>query len=111
MRSVCWRRSTGSWLGSPTQQFTERFERIFDPVVLALVAQLLFAWVVIDEPFSASLCREMAVLVAASPCALAPKDKLVAAGRTTTVLRKGPRFLGVIGVMDTPRPVASEVMA
>ena len=56
---------------SPTQQFTERFERIFVPVVLALVVVLLFAWVVIDEPFAVSFYRAMAVLVAASPCALA----------------------------------------
>ena len=38
-------------------------------------------------------------------------DKLVASGRTTMVVRKGTRFLGVIGVMDTPRPVAAQVMA
>lgn len=56
---------------SPTQRFTDRFERIFVPVVLGLVVLLLFAWVVIDEPFSASFYRAMAVLVAASPCALA----------------------------------------
>lgn len=56
---------------SPTQQFTERFERIFVPAVLALVGILLFAWVVIDEPFATSFYRAMAVLVAASPCALA----------------------------------------
>ena len=36
---------------------------------------------------------------------------LVASGRTTMVIRKGTRFLGVIGVMDTPRPVAGKVMA
>jgi Cd2+/Zn2+-exporting ATPase len=56
---------------SPTQNFTERFERIFVPVVLVLVVLLMFAWVVVDEPFSASFYRAMAVLVAASPCALA----------------------------------------
>ena len=56
---------------SPTQRFTDRFERVFVPAVLALVAYLLFAWVVIDEPFAASFYRAMAVLVAASPCALA----------------------------------------
>ena len=239
---------------SPTQQFTEKFERIFVPLVLALVVVLLFAWVVIDEPFAASFYRAMAVLVAASPCALAisvpsavlsgvaragrggvlvkgggplenlgtltsiafdktgtltegkprltdvvavagatedqllavalaveehsdhplasavvggarerlagrvqppavadvksitgrgieaqvagervligkpvlfselpdvaltaevsaANDKLVAAGRTTMVVRQGARFLGIIGVMDTPRPVAAQVMA
>lgn len=56
---------------SPTQQFTERIERVFVPVVLVLVGLLMFAWVVVDEPFSASFYRAMAVLVAASPCALA----------------------------------------
>ncbi|SHG76071.1 heavy metal translocating P-type ATPase [Massilia sp. CF038] len=56
---------------SPTQQFTEKFERIFVPAILALVTLLLFACLVIDEPFSTSFYRAMAVLVAASPCALA----------------------------------------
>ncbi len=56
---------------SPTQRFTDRFERIFVPAVLALVGALLFAWLVVDEPFAASFYRAMAVLVAASPCALA----------------------------------------
>lgn len=56
---------------SPTQKFTDRFERIFVPCVLALVGLLMFAWAVIDEPFTESFYRAMAVLVAASPCALA----------------------------------------
>ncbi|MGK7867689.1 heavy metal translocating P-type ATPase [Falsiroseomonas sp. E2-1-a20] len=56
---------------SPTQRFTDRFERIFVPIVLVSVVVLLFAWVVIDESFGASFYRAMAVLVAASPCALA----------------------------------------
>ncbi|OYX47180.1 MAG: heavy metal translocating P-type ATPase [Alphaproteobacteria bacterium 32-64-14] len=56
---------------SPTQQFTDRLERIFVPSVLIGVAVLMFAWTIIDEPFSTSFYRAMAVLVAASPCALA----------------------------------------
>lgn len=56
---------------SPTQRFTDRFERYFVPNVLAFVGVLLLAWVVVDEPFSRSFYRAMAVLVAASPCALA----------------------------------------
>ena len=56
---------------SPTQRFTDRFERVFVPAVLGLVVLLLFAWVVVDEPFRDSFYRAMAVLVAASPCALA----------------------------------------
>ena len=56
---------------SPTQQFTDKFERYFVPAVVALAVLLLFAFLVVDEPFSASFYRAMAVLVAASPCALA----------------------------------------
>ncbi len=56
---------------SPTQQFTDRFERIFVPAVLIGVGLLMLAFLVIDEPFSVSFYRAMAVLVAASPCALA----------------------------------------
>jgi Cd2+/Zn2+-exporting ATPase len=56
---------------SPTQRLTDRFERIFVPVILLFVGILLFAWVVVDEPFRDSFYRAMAVLVAASPCALA----------------------------------------
>jgi Cd2+/Zn2+-exporting ATPase len=56
---------------SPTQQFTDRLERIFVPAVLGFVGLLMLAWLVIDEPFAQSFYRAMAVLVAASPCALA----------------------------------------
>ncbi|HEU4776520.1 MAG TPA: heavy metal translocating P-type ATPase, partial [Telluria sp.] len=56
---------------SPTQQFTDKFERIFVPVVLGLVGLLMLAFLVIDESFADSFYRAMAVLVAASPCALA----------------------------------------
>ena len=56
---------------SPTQRFTDKFQRIFVPAVLAFVVLLLFAPLVLDEPFSDSFYRAMAVLVAASPCALA----------------------------------------
>lgn len=56
---------------SPTQRFTDKFERIFVPAVLSFDVLLLFSWVVIDEPFRDSFYRAMAVLVAASPCALA----------------------------------------
>ncbi|MBN9319419.1 MAG: heavy metal translocating P-type ATPase [Caulobacterales bacterium] len=56
---------------SPTQRFTDKFERIFVPAILAFVGLLMLAFLVRDEPFSASFYRAMAVLVAASPCALA----------------------------------------
>ena len=56
---------------SPTERFTDRFERIFVPSVLGLVALLLCAWVPLEETFADSFYRAMAVLVASSPCALA----------------------------------------
>ncbi len=90
---------------SPTQQFTERFERVFVPCVLALALLMLFAWVVIDEPFSASFYRAMAVLVAASPCALAisvPSAVLsgVARAARSGVLIKGGAALENLGTLS-----------
>ncbi len=87
---------------SPTQNFTEKFERIFVPCVLVLVGALLFAWVVIDEPFADSFYRAMAVLVAASPCALAisvPSAVLSAVARAAQggVLVKGGAALEALG--------------
>jgi Cd2+/Zn2+-exporting ATPase len=38
----------------PAQHLTERFERVFVPCVFVLARLLLLAWVVIDEPLSAS---------------------------------------------------------
>lgn len=89
---------------SPTQQFTERFERVFVPCVLGLVALLLCAGVVIDEPFSATFYRAMAVLVAASPCALAisvPSAVLsgVARAARSGVLIKGGAALENLGTL------------
>ncbi|MFN3463299.1 MAG: heavy metal translocating P-type ATPase [Terricaulis sp.] len=87
---------------SPTQNFTDKFERIFVPCVLILVGALLFAWVVVDEPFAESFYRAMAVLVAASPCALAisvPSAVLSGVARAARggVLVKGGAALEALG--------------
>jgi Cd2+/Zn2+-exporting ATPase len=87
---------------SPTQRFTETFERRFVPSVLSLVVVLLFAWSVIDETFSKSFYRAMAVLVAASPCALAistPSAVLSGIARAARggVLVKGGLPLEILG--------------
>ena len=89
---------------SPTQRFTDRFERAFVPVILAIVGLLFFAWVVVDEPFSASAYRALAVLVAASPCALAiatPSAVLsgVARAARAGVLVKGGAHLESLGLV------------
>ena len=90
---------------SPTQQFTAKFERYFVPSVLALVVLLLFAFLVIDETFAESFYRAMAVLVAASPCALAiatPSAVLsgVAAAGHSGVLFKGGAPLEHLGQLS-----------
>jgi Cd2+/Zn2+-exporting ATPase len=87
---------------SPTQAFTDRFERFFVPCVLVLIGLLLLAWVVVDEPFSQSFYRAMAVLVAASPCALAisvPSAVLSGVARAARggVLVKGGAPLEALG--------------
>ncbi len=87
---------------SPTQRFTDKFERIFVPVVLGFVVILLFAWTVIDESFRNSLYRALAVLVAASPCALAiatPSAVLAGVARAARggVLVKGGGPLEILG--------------
>ena len=56
---------------SPTQNFTDKIEKYYVPGVLILVGLLLFAFLILDESFGQSFYRAMAVLVAASPCALA----------------------------------------
>lgn len=56
---------------SPTQRFVMRFEKIFVPLVLMGVAALIVVPLLLGMPFAESFYRAMAVLVAASPCALA----------------------------------------
>ena len=90
---------------SPTQRFTDQFARIFVPLVLVLAFVLLFAWVVVDEPFRDSFYRAMAVLVAASPCALAiatPSAVLsgVARAARAGVLIKGGAPLENLGSLN-----------
>tara|TARA_R110002072_G_scaffold303078_1_gene492942 strand:- start:25374 stop:27833 length:2460 start_codon:yes stop_codon:yes gene_type:complete len=90
---------------SPTQQFTSRFERVFVPAVLALVVVLLFAPLFLDEAFSQSFYRAMAVLVAASPCALAiatPSAVLSGVARAARggVLVKGGGPLETLGRLE-----------
>ncbi len=90
---------------SPTQNFTDKLEKYYVPAVLGLVVLLLFAWVVLPESFSASFYRAMAVLVAASPCALAiatPSAVLsgVARAARAGVLVKGGRPLEELGSLQ-----------
>ncbi|TXB62304.1 MULTISPECIES: heavy metal translocating P-type ATPase [Phaeodactylibacter] len=90
---------------SPTQRLTDKFERYFVPAVLILVVILLFAFLVLDETFADSFYRAMAVLVAASPCALAistPSAVLAGVARAARqgVLIKGGRPLEDLGSLN-----------
>ncbi|CDO08093.1 MULTISPECIES: heavy metal translocating P-type ATPase [Mycolicibacterium] len=84
------------------QRFADRFQRLFVPTILAGVVLLLFAGLVIDEPFTATVYRALAVLVAASPCALAiatPSAVLSAVARAARagILVKGGAALEELG--------------
>ena len=90
---------------APTQQFTDRFERIFVPLVLVAdalligVPPMLGVWT-----WSESFYRAMALLVAASPCALAlgtPAAVLagIAQAARRGVLIKGGAHLEALGAI------------
>ena len=89
---------------SPTQRFTDRFERYFVPAIITFVMLLIASPVVTGEAFSDSFYRAMAVLVAASPCALAiatPSAVLSAVARAgrSGVLVKGGAPLEALGTL------------
>lgn len=45
------------------------------------------------------------------PSLMAANERLIETGRTTMIVRRGDRDLGVLGLMDTPRAGAAKVMA
>jgi Cd2+/Zn2+-exporting ATPase len=90
---------------SPTQSFTKKFERIFVPCVVVLAVITSFSFLIFDETAAESFYRGMAVLVAASPCALAiatPSAILsgIARGARGGVLIKGGAPLEALGQLD-----------
>lgn len=90
---------------APTQQFIERFERVFVPIVLAGAALVMLGppvpgW----STWTASVYRGLALLVAASPCALAlgtPSAVLAGLARAARrgVLIKGGVHLENLGTL------------
>ncbi|MEP6296393.1 MAG: HAD-IC family P-type ATPase, partial [Ilumatobacter sp.] len=90
---------------SPTQQFTNKFERVFVPAVLVLVVVVMVAGPALGSSLSDSFYRAMSVLVAASPCALAiatPSAVLAAVARAGQigVLVKGGGPLENLGTLN-----------
>jgi Zn2+/Cd2+-exporting ATPase len=90
---------------APTQQFTERFARIFVPSALAAVAAMIVLPPLLGVlDWSTAFYRAMALLVASSPCALAlgtPATVLagVAQGARRGVLFKGGAHLEQLGAI------------
>lgn len=91
---------------APTQQFTDRFQRVFVPLVLVLdVLVIVLPPLVGMWTWSESFYRGMALLVAASPCALAlgtPAAVLagIAQAARNGVLIKGGAHLEALGAID-----------
>ena len=90
---------------SPTLSFTKKFERIFVPCVIVLAVLTSLSFLVLDESPATSFYRAMAVLVAASPCALAiatPSAILSGVARAARggVLIKGGAPLEALGRLD-----------
>jgi Cd2+/Zn2+-exporting ATPase len=92
---------------APTQQFTERFERIFVPVVLVSSAAVMIVPPLVGwATWSTAVYRALTLLVAASPCALAlgtPSAVLagIAQAARRGVLIKGGVHLENLGTLRT----------
>jgi Cd2+/Zn2+-exporting ATPase len=89
---------------SPTQQFVDRFERVFVPIVVAGAVLLILVPPLFGASWAEAFYRAMAVLVAASPCALAiatPAAVLAAVARAgqNGVLIKGGLHLESLGAV------------
>lgn len=90
---------------APTQLFTERFERIFVPIVLVADVLLIVVPAVLGWwTWNVSFYRGMSLLVAASPCALAlgtPATVLAAIAQAARngVLVKGGAYLENLGTL------------
>ena len=56
---------------APSHRFSDRFQRIFTPIILVTTVLLIAVPPLFGFPFSESFIRAMTLLVAASPCALA----------------------------------------
>jgi Cd2+/Zn2+-exporting ATPase len=112
---------------SATQRFVTTFEKVFVPVVLVGVVALIVVPLLMGQPFAPAFYRAMAVLVAASPCALAiatPSAVLSGVARAARggVLIKGGAHLENLrtlkaiafdktGTLTTGKPSVTDVIA
>jgi Cd2+/Zn2+-exporting ATPase len=90
---------------SPTQLKVKKVERVYVPIVIAVVAALLIVPPLFGVAFNSAFLQAMTVLVAASPCALAiatPAATLSGISRAARagVLVKGGAALEMLGEVD-----------
>ncbi|MCI4673569.1 heavy metal translocating P-type ATPase [Candidatus Mycolicibacterium alkanivorans] len=88
------------------QRLADRVSAVFVPVVLAIAAVTLAAWLLSGQPVTAAFTAAVAVLIIACPCALGlatPTAILVGTGRGAQlgVLIKEPQVLETVTGIDT----------
>jgi P-type Cu+ transporter len=88
------------------QRLADRISSVFVPIVIAVAAVTLVAWLAAGYPPTAALTAAVAVLIIACPCALGlatPTALLVGTGRAAQlgVLIKGPEVLESTRGVDT----------
>lgn len=109
---------------SPTEQLTKKIERYFVPTILIIALLLPFAFLILNESASDSFYRAMALLVAASPCALAISTPsavlsgIARAGRSGVLVKSGAALenLGLLtavafdktGTLTEGKPVVTD---
>ncbi len=91
---------------APVQRLADRISAVFVPVVLAIAAGTLAAWLLTGASAQAAFTAAVAVLIIACPCALGlatPTALLVGTGRGAQlgILIKGPEILESTRRVDT----------
>jgi P-type Cu+ transporter len=83
---------------APVQRLADRVSAVFVPVVMAIAAATLLAWLAAGQPAGAAFTAAVAVLIIACPCAMGlatPTALLVGTGRGAQlgILIRGPEVL------------------
>jgi Cu+-exporting ATPase len=91
---------------APVQRLADRISAVFVPVVMAVAAATLAAWLAAGRPAPAAFTAAVAVLIVACPCAMGlatPTAILVGTGRGAQlgILIKGPEVLESTRAIDT----------
>jgi Cu+-exporting ATPase len=91
---------------APVQRLADRVSAVFVPVVIAIAAATLVAWLAAGQGAGAAFTAAVAVLIIACPCAMGlatPTAILVGTGRGAQlgILIKGPEVLESTRTIDT----------